>query len=785
MARKKNTPVSNQGPQVEDSDLGAIISRELRNSLTYDQTQISTKRSITLEYVRGIMPDLPGRPNGSQQTSRDISDVMSWMLPGIMRTMTASDQMVRYEQVKNEDPTWAEQATAYANWSFFTDNDGYRTLYNATYDSLAMGNGVVRCYYDDEQTKSQTLKNQTLEQVAELMNDEDVRILSQSPGEPKEQDIDGPDGNTITIQAPTFNIKVERITNKGKVCDETCKPENLLINAAATTLEDARFVAYLHDDWTRSDLLEMGFSAALVEGLAPGPNFARNQVELARRYELTTNWQSPVRSGDRIDTYECYVKADADGDGIAEMIQVWYAGTIGSGIVLDWDYWEDDLPFTDIPCYPLPHRWDAESVADRTVDIQRVKTVLLRALLDSTYASVVPQRMAEEGSVLNPDALTNPRFGSTLWLKKGTLAATGGAGIAQQEIAYTGDKALAAMQAMDEIIAKRTGVSRTTMALDPEALTNQTATANQNLRDAGYSQIELVARNMSEYGWRKYFRKRLKLAIKYQEIAHIPVNKAQQPAGQQFQQVNPGKWDENMAVSINTGLGTGSRDRDMAMLNVMLGGQVNMAQQLAATQLPTAKRKALEFLPKILNSAILLAESAGIKNPTDHYPEITDQDVQKMEQEAQQMASQGSPEAALMQLKMQGETQAQQSAAQIAAIRAQAEQASAAADAQIAQLKLASAAQAMQDNDKIEQLKIQLQAATSDAENSTKLKSQALNSLTQIEVARIGAKSDSDSTIVSGFLEGIIGIQQHEQNKEMAVLNANLAPTPTPNGAVQ
>ena len=89
------TSAPNQGPHVENNELGGIIQSELRNSLTYDQTQISNKRALTLEYIRGYMPDLPGRQNGSQQTDRTISDVRSWMLPGIMRTMTASDQMVR------------------------------------------------------------------------------------------------------------------------------------------------------------------------------------------------------------------------------------------------------------------------------------------------------------------------------------------------------------------------------------------------------------------------------------------------------------------------------------------------------------------------------------------------------------------------------------------------------------------------------------------------------------------------------------------------------------------
>jgi hypothetical protein len=46
-------------------------------------------------------------------------------------------------------------------------------------------------------------------------------------------------------------------------------------------------------------------------------------------------------------------------------------------------------------------------------------------------------------------------------------------------VPYIGDKALLALQHFDQVREMRTGVSRSTMALDPEALQNQTATASQ------------------------------------------------------------------------------------------------------------------------------------------------------------------------------------------------------------------------------------------------------------------------------------------------------------------
>jgi hypothetical protein len=655
------------GDIVEGSDLAAIIAGELRNSSTYDQSELSQRRSLTLEYMRGIMPDVPPRPNGSMQTSRDINDTISWMLPSLTRTLVSNQNMVKYEQVKDEPPEWADQATAYTNYSFFVQNNGYQIVRNATYDSLAMGNGVVCSYWEPEQSKTETKRNLSIADAQELMDDENVEIITADIANPEQ--LASPDPLTgETAAEPKITVKIKRILSKGKICDETCKPENLFLNAFATTIEDSRFVAYLFDNLARSDLMEMaeqyGWDKDDIDDLPASHNEMMNQVSQARRYDLSQMQSSPIRSGDQVNLYRCFPMADVDGDGIAERLEVWFAGDIGGGTVLGWEVWEDDIPYTDIPCYPIPHRWDAESVADRTKDIQRVKTVLLRALLDSTYAAIIPQREVDLGSVLNPDVLTNPRFGATIWKKPGS------ADIRAHEVPYTGDKSLVALQAMDEIITKRTGVSKTMMALDPDALQNQTATANQNMRDAAYSQIELVARDMAEYGWAKFFRKRLKLAIKYHEIADIPADSSTNAQVQQdengqplpqakFQQVQPGEWDENMAVTINVGLGTGSRDRDMAMLNVMLQGQREMAAQLGQVD----PAKAVEFIPKIRNTAVKIAESAGLKNPEDYYPEITDDEVQALKAKVSQ--PQPDPAMALEQTKQAGAQQLEQVRGQV------------------------------------------------------------------------------------------------------------------------
>jgi hypothetical protein len=633
---------------MDDDRLKTLLSQEISSALTYDDTELSQKRAKALEYYRGTMSDTPAMKGRSSVVSMDVADTIGWMLPGIIRVFTASDRMAIYEPEKPQDEKFAKQATDYVNYVFMKDNPGYRILWDATHDSLLLGNGVVKHWWDDKEECEYTEHSGlTEEQIAILQSDQDVEIVAQKEGEPQIVMVPAPTGQMMEMPLPTFDVKVKRVIRSGRLKVECIEPEDFLLDREATCIEHARFCAH-RQDVTRSDLIEMGFDRELVENL-PVDRFSNLQQEKISRDEASSLFFNNV--GDEsmltVELFECYVKADVDGDGIAETVRAYYAGAGATGELLDWEVWDDDLPFSDIPCEPVPHRWDARSVADDTQDIQRVKTVLERGLLDNTYWNNNPMTAAEEGSVINPDVLRSPRFGATVYYKKGSLPP------APLPIPYVGDKLLLALQHFDQVREMRTGVSRSTMALDPEALQNQTATAANNQKDAAYSQVELIARNQAELGWRRVFRQILKLIVKHQDRPRtIRLRDT-------WVEMDPRAWNANMDATINIGLGTGSRDRDMAMLNQILNVQMAMTDRLAQGGFAA---QALEMVPKINMTAIKLAESAGIKNPDQFYLDIKPELLEQMKQEA---ANRPDPEMQKEQVKAQTQLQLGQQQAQL------------------------------------------------------------------------------------------------------------------------
>lgn len=649
--------------KLAEEELKSLLSNEIRSAVTYDDTELSGKRSRAMEYFRGIMNDTPSMVGRSSVVSKDVADTIGWMLPGIIRVFTASEQMAVFEPARPSDEQFAKQATDYCNYVFMKDNPGYRVLWDATHDSLLLGNGIVKHWWDDKEECEYTEHSGlTDEQVAVIMSEGDAEIVAQKQGEPQMVAVHDQMGGMIPFQLPTFDVKIKRITRSGRLRVECIEAEDFLLDRDATCIEEARFCAH-RDHVSRSDLIEMGFDRELVESL-PVDRFSTMAQEKIARDEDSQVFFNMVghESMMLVELYECYVKADIDGDGIAETVRAFYAGASGAGELLDWEVWEDDVPFSDIPCEPMPHRWDARSVADDVDDIQRVKTVLTRGYLDNLYWNNNPMTAAEENSVVNPDVLRTPKFGATVWHKKGTPPPT------PLPVQFVGDKILVGLQHFDNVREMRTGVSRSTMALDPEALQNQTATANQNQKDSAYSQIELIARNQAELGWRRVFKQILKLIVKHQDRPRTIRLR------DEWVEMDPRSWNANMDVAINIGLGTGSRDRDMSMLNTILGVQMMMTDRLAAGGFSA---QALDMVPKINLTATKLAESAGIKNPEQFFLELKPEQVEEMKQKAAQPKV--DPKIELEKQKLQVDAQMKQADMQM---RGQEIQANAAIDQQ-------------------------------------------------------------------------------------------------------
>jgi hypothetical protein len=781
-----------------ESELAALLEEQIRDAVNYDASDLAARRTKALEYVRGVMTDVPAITGRSSVVSRDVADMMGMIMPSIMRVFTGSDQMARYEPTRKEHEQFAAQATDLVNHIVMKESDGYRQFRSAFEDGLLHGNGFLKHYWDPTPV-STTERFSGLDDAAfsDLVAADDVELLEHTdypdpsappqgliappapvaptapaepvlPGEvgaseatgasagldaladstdaggagaredgapvahlrdglppetveptgPVPLDPEVPPGPVDPLPALTaltqaasvdpFGMdapspvpmlhdgKIKRTDKTGRFRLEALPPEQVRIdrNARRITERDVSFISH-HYTKTRSQLIEEGYDPDLVNDLPASTESMESDDSARDRYSAGN--VAADKSMDLIEIDECYVRADMDGDGVAEWIMAEVAGGANANKndkhgLLKWEEWGDDLPFSDICPDPQPHHWVGRGIFQLAEDVQRVKTVLLRGALDNIYWVNNPMLQAVMTQVENPDALLNPQFGAILEVK------TQGA-VTPLPVPFVAANIYPMLQLMDEILEKRTGVSRNTAALDQDALANQTATAVNAMQSAAQTQTEEYARNIAECGGlRRVFACALRLIVKHQAKARTIRLRGK------WVEMDPRGWDAEMDVSINTGLGTGSRDRDLQMLQG-IAQKIEFVNQglgpMVSSKLGLGPHKAFKVYRD-------MAEAAGVRSPEQYFPEITEEDEKRLIAEQAQQGQ--APDPKMLELQMKGQMEQAKFQAET-----QREEARAAREAQAEQARLIWQQQAedrkMQRDEQRQQVQLEREAA--------------------------------------------------------------------------
>ena len=534
--------------KMDDIEFQGIVRNEIEQALGHYDTEYSQDRIDAMDYYLGE-PFGNEQPDRSQVVSTEVSDTIEHIMPSLMRIFTQSDEYVRFAPQGPEDVIVAEQASDYCNWVINNDNRGFEIMHNWFKDALILKTGVVKFYWD-ETTDIETEEYADLndEELTVILADPEVEIIEQDERTIGE-DMITPDG--MVVPAPVlYDIKVKRTKTNGSVKIENVPPEEFLITSRAKSLEDADFVAH-RSSMPLSDLIQMGYDRDEVEQYA-GVSDVETSEERTSRFE-DLEGGAPYDSLDPtmrdVLVTECYIRSDYDGDGVAEFRRVL---TVGNGYHVLENEECDHIPFAILSPILMPHRAIGRSVAELVMDVQLIKSTLMRQLLDNIYNTNNARVVAVEGQVNLDDLLTN---------RPGGIVRTRTAGAVQPlQVPEVSSSVFPALNYMDSVREQRTGISKQSMGLDADALQSTTATAVAAMQAASQGKIEMIARVFAETGVRALFRGILHLVTKYQNKEKIIRLR------NQFVSMDPRQWDNMYDVQINVGLGTGQREQQLATL---------------------------------------------------------------------------------------------------------------------------------------------------------------------------------------------------------------------------
>lgn len=578
-------------PEPMDADeIEGAIQQWVNDATNYMASELSPVRVKQTEYYRGekFGNEEAGR---SQFICTDLRDVTLAVMPSLIRLfLPTSGHVIEYHaRPKTPDQisqavAMADQATEFINAVVVDqDNDGFLEIHAAFKDALIRDNGFIKWWWDDQSVYQDYTARLDVLQYEALLQDPDVEVKKTTtiPGEP-----------------PYYEVSYKHWRREGVARFMCTPPEEVLTSRDARSRVEASFFAH-QTEKTRSELLSMGVPERDINEFGgPSTEVRQNIEETARRGGISHIDQAPDPTLVKHLWIESYPYLDVDGDGIAELVKV---TTIGPGCHLVGEPEPiDERPFAIFCPDPEPHVLLGRGLGPRVMDLQLMKSSVIRAQADGTSQALFPDTFYMEGAV-SREEMDSTAMGKRIPVRDG-LQPSQAVWEVPHVFDYTGAQAL--LQYLDAVKQQRIGPLPAT--LDPDSLQSTPEIGVKATVQAASEQVELIARVFAATGMKQLGKGLLKLLVEHQPKARIARLRGQ------FVQVDPKAWDADMDVSVHVALGTQDK------LGVLAA---NAMKQEQALQLLGPSNPALT-VGQLLHSYKTMLELQGIPDTTKFWNDL-------------------------------------------------------------------------------------------------------------------------------------------------------------------
>jgi hypothetical protein len=621
--------------KLEDMEIVAKVEAEENIAYGVNDSALSNDRAAAIDYYLG-QPFGNEEEGRSQVVSYDVQDTIEAALPQLLKVFVAGDKVVQFDPKGPEDQDAAEQETDYINHVVMEKNEGFKTFYVWFKDALLSKNGYVKVYAEEEEeVEEYEYKGLTDAQLQMLASDENTEVLEHTGYPDPTMNMDAMYQQAMmngvdpaTIQQPMLHdVKLKVTESKTEIKIENVAPESIMVSVEVNgpNLQDARFVQH-REIMQLADIAE-AFDKPLEYIKSVMSDLRDTFEEESNARDIYDEEYDRAIESDEALVKDTYIKLDGER----------YRVVILGNTVLYKEKCEY-VPFACITPMIMPHRHIGRSYADLTMDIQLIKSTLIRGQLDNMYLAN-NGRYAISDRVNLDDMLTSRPGGIV------RVEGDPGSGIMPLSHPPLPASSFGMVEYMDSMKEKRTGVTAYNQGLDANSL-NKTATGVAQIMNASQQRIELVARTFAETGVKELFKlvhRLVRTTLTKPDIVRMR-NK--------WIEIDPREWKDRNDLSISVGLGAGNKDQQLAHLMSII------TMQKEAIQI------GLTSPEKIYNSLAKLTQNAGFKNPQEFWTNPSDnpQGQQPPQEDPNDKLIQG--QLAIEQQKAQSDMQLSQQKAQ-------------------------------------------------------------------------------------------------------------------------
>lgn len=583
-------------------DLLTLVANERKAAIGFENdATLLDEREKSLEYAKGQMRDVPALPMRSKAVSTDVNDAIETLLPDLVEIFTGTDDVVAFTPTGEEDEQAAQQETDYINHVVFHENDGFMLLYTGFKDALTVKTGVWTWWWEDYRYA---------EEEVEVAGPEDLQglILGAQEGKYEVIDVKADEDDGAT----SLKVTLKKPDGGGCVRIKAWPPEDFAVAKDTVRLADATYCAAR--SYPRAqDLIADGYDEAKVNKL-PVYVMPDEQIERAR----STAGEEDQTNDTTLRQVEIITHFIRVVEGRESKLYRVVTGA-DETVLLEKDEVEH-IQFAAVTPYPVAHRFFGRSVADLVMEIQRIRTSLVRMMLDSGYFALNQRvEVAEDRATPNTIAdLLRNEPGVPIRSKGDALKpVTAGA------LAFDVQGALEFTATMSE---QRTGIIRNAQGINPDTLHDTAKGAAQQLGQA-LKRTRLIARVFAETGVKDLF-----MGVHATIRAHA-TRGAKARLRNKWVEIDPTSWGSRNDMTIELGVGAGGREHEMQKAQ-MLGEVIQTAIQAPGAASMFPPEKIYHATKKAIEAIGYKDPDAFIANPKDAAPQQPQPDPEVVKAQA-------------------------------------------------------------------------------------------------------------------------------------------------------
>lgn len=569
----------------------------------------------------------------SKLVSSVVRDTVEEAIPQLLRIFLGGDEVVQFDPVGPEDENQSKQETQYINHVITQKNPAFQIFSTWFRDALLCKNGYVMARWEErDDIRVEQYRGLPDDAYALLTSDPSVQVIMESAY---------PDPSGMFPQVHDVNIR--RAVKKGQVRVDNVPPEEIRVHVTTRgvnlndgdciyaehrrllTLSEIRQMGYdIPDDWAGSDYDQLN-----------------NEEVIARNRFSEQPWVDEMESSDpstrRAMFRHAYIRADRDGDGIAELRKVCL---VNAKIVHEEE--AELIPIACITPVIQPHRHIGYGYYDFLREIESAATAMLRAFFDNVYLANNGRYGVNVNQVNIDDMLVSKPGGLV------RVDGMPGEAIFPLNHSSNGDTALNALQFLENWKKQSTGVMSDAQSLSSDVLSKAPMGSIAQVISVWQARVEGVARAFSETGVKELFR------IVHALILQNATAPERAKINGEWVAVDPREWVKRENLTVSVGLGTGSKESKVQFLQ-----QLGMAQaQAIPLGIATPKN--------VYESAMELVKEMGYKDGSRFWTDPTKNPPQPQQPPPEVQAAQAQSQALIQKAQIDAQSKIQAEQAKLA-----------------------------------------------------------------------------------------------------------------------